>query len=281
MFTGLPCRYDSVMGDIKPHDAKLLTDDDVDYSLFSCCGDEDLVFLRCRICQHIWVECFECSTWFVDLDNLDLRESCFLTSEGMRLKCPSCSTPLSHNSYLSREHCDLYLATRQQVVAAGFARFLSESQRTALRQLANSVNQRAQSLDAQRKWIAVGAAVGAAGWLLGVGLKLISLGLLVDATVPLMAAILIILCGYWIWQRRQSGKPVHLFSVVQTLLAASAALGFISLLFLRARGTLEATIDPKGSYPEWVNFLAPMIILVMMAIVCIPPINRRLTREYL
>ncbi len=56
------------MTDIKPPDGNLLTDRDVDYALFRCCGDEDLIFLRCPKCGHIWVECYECSNWFVDLE---------------------------------------------------------------------------------------------------------------------------------------------------------------------------------------------------------------------
>lgn len=98
--------------DIKPHDAKLLTDLDVDYAPFHCCGDEDLVFLRCPRCGHIWVECYECSTWYVDLNDLSRRANTFGAD---RVACPS---------YLRAGAVDRYLPTAAQVRTAGFERYL-------------------------------------------------------------------------------------------------------------------------------------------------------------
>lgn len=109
---------------IKPSDMSLLTDLDVDYTSFHCCGDEDLVFLRCPKCSHIWVECYECSTWYVDLNDLSRRESSFLSDVHERVRCPTCREPFEDFFYLQEGHVDRYLPTTEQVVAAGFERYL-------------------------------------------------------------------------------------------------------------------------------------------------------------
>ena len=114
------------MSSIKPQNPELLTDLDVDYSHFHCCGDEDLVFLRCPSCGYIWIECYECSTWYVDLRDLSRRESSYLSSVNERVACPECSVPFTDFYYLSDKVIDSYLSTRQQVIAAGFDRFLVE-----------------------------------------------------------------------------------------------------------------------------------------------------------
>lgn len=113
------------MSDIKPRDGNLLTDLDVDYTAFRCCGDEDLVFLRCEHCGHIWVACYECETWYVDLNDLSTRESAFLSDVNERLSCPACKEPFADFFYLKAENVDRYLATAEQVVEAGLGRFLA------------------------------------------------------------------------------------------------------------------------------------------------------------
>lgn len=113
----------------EPHDDELLTDTDVDYAPFHCCGDEDLVFLRCPQCGHIWVECYECSTWYVDLNDLSRRESSFSTDENERLACPSCRSRFQVFSYLQRGNAERHLPTAEEVVAAGFERYLAPHRR--------------------------------------------------------------------------------------------------------------------------------------------------------
>jgi hypothetical protein len=110
---------------IKPRDRNLLTDEDVEYAPFHCCGDEDLVFLRCPHCGHIWVECYECSTWYVDLNDLSRQESSYVSDVNERNHCPSCRQPFADYFYLAPEIVDRYLPTAEQVVAAGFERYLS------------------------------------------------------------------------------------------------------------------------------------------------------------
>lgn len=110
---------------IRPKDSRLLTDHDVDCTFFRCCGDEDLTFLRCAHCGHIWVECYECSTWYVDLRDLGLRQSSLSSDLGPQPCCPACATPFAHATYLMPEHVDGYLPTAEQVIEAGFQRFLA------------------------------------------------------------------------------------------------------------------------------------------------------------
>lgn len=113
------------MSDIKPRDSHLLTHLDIDYAPFNCCGDEDLVFLRCAHCGHVWVECYECSTWYVDLHDLSKRESACLSDVRERLSCPDCKTAFADFFYLKEGNVDRYLATAKQVMDAGYGQFLA------------------------------------------------------------------------------------------------------------------------------------------------------------
>ena len=113
------------MSDIKPRSESLLTDDDVEYAHFKCCGDEDLVFLRCPACNHIWVQCYECETWYTDLSNLTKTEDSFLSSTVERVNCPQCKKPFEDYFYLKEVIVDKYLPTAQQVIDAGFGQHLA------------------------------------------------------------------------------------------------------------------------------------------------------------
>jgi hypothetical protein len=113
------------MSDIAPKNPELLTDQDVEYAHFKCCGDEDLVFLRCSACGHIWVQCYECETWYVDLSDLGKTQDAFLGSANERLACPCCHKPFEDFAYLSPEHVDKYLPTAKQVIEKGFGMHLS------------------------------------------------------------------------------------------------------------------------------------------------------------
>ncbi len=113
------------MRNIRPRDDSLLTDLDVNYAPFQCCGDEDLVFLRCADCGHIWVECYECSTWYVELADLSRTASSFSIDPEHRMACPSCLAVFRHACYLMEGIVDSYLPTRQQVIDAGFEHLLA------------------------------------------------------------------------------------------------------------------------------------------------------------
>ena len=113
------------MSDIKPHDESLLTDTDVEYQYFRCCGDEDLVFLRCSACGHIWVQCYECDTWYPDLNDLSKTDSSFLVSTNERVSCPHCEKKFEDFHYLKEGIVDKYLPSAAQVIEAGFGRYLA------------------------------------------------------------------------------------------------------------------------------------------------------------
>jgi hypothetical protein len=110
---------------IKSQNPALLTDKDVEYAHFNCCGDEDLVFLRCPSCGHIWVQCYECETWYIDLTDITKTESAFLSNVDERLSCPSCHKPFEDFYYLMEGIVDKYLPTAKQVIDAGHGRHLA------------------------------------------------------------------------------------------------------------------------------------------------------------
>ena len=113
------------MSNIRPSNPELLTDLDVEYSQFHCCGDEDLVFLRCPACGHIMVLCYECDTLFPDLADTSTTNALALTTETDRVVCPACSERFEDHCFLGPENVDKYLPSAKQVREAGFAHLLS------------------------------------------------------------------------------------------------------------------------------------------------------------
>ncbi|WP_374582857.1 hypothetical protein [Pseudoduganella sp.] len=110
---------------MQPKDQLPLTDQDVEYSHFSCCGDEDLAFLRCPKCSHIWVECYECSTWYIDLNDLRKIASALPSGSGESPCCPECQVAFEDEHYLKQSHAGKYRPTAFQVVEAGLGRYLA------------------------------------------------------------------------------------------------------------------------------------------------------------
>lgn len=117
------------MPDIKPQNPLLLTDEDVEYAHFRCCGDEDLVFLRCPSCGHIWVQCYECETWYPELDDPTQQISSFMSGAAPPPACPRCRVPFADRFYLMQGIVDRYLPTAHQVIEAGFGAHLSKALR--------------------------------------------------------------------------------------------------------------------------------------------------------
>jgi hypothetical protein len=113
------------LGHIRPANPDLLTDTDVDYLRFHCCGDEDLVFLRCPACGHIMVFCYECDTLYPDLAQTSTHSRIGLTRVEDRLVCPACHVAFEDYGFLGPENVDKYLPTAAQVRAAGFGHLLS------------------------------------------------------------------------------------------------------------------------------------------------------------
>jgi hypothetical protein len=113
------------MADIRPQNLALLTDDDVEYANFKCCGDEDLVFLRCPPCGHISVLCYECDTWYINLDKINEIRTTFLSDVNQRLRCSHCDHPFEDFYFLKEKIVDKYLPTAKQVIDAGYGRHLA------------------------------------------------------------------------------------------------------------------------------------------------------------
>ncbi len=117
------------MSNIQPKDPRLLTDRDVNYEPFHCCGDEDLVFIKCPNCSHLMVFCYECDTLYPDLTNPTQQQQVPMTRESDRLICPNCGQPFPDFYFLMQPYIDKYLVTREEVVSRGFAHLLAASKR--------------------------------------------------------------------------------------------------------------------------------------------------------
>ena len=117
------------MPSIKPKDPRLLTDQDIDSDPFHCCGNEELVFLRCPACHHIMAFCSECDTLYPDLQDLTRQEPVSLTELKHRLTCPACRKSFDEYYFLRPPFVDKYLPTAEQVIAAGFGYLMSEERR--------------------------------------------------------------------------------------------------------------------------------------------------------
>ena len=93
---------------------------------FKCCGNEELVILRCPACAHLMVFCTECNTLYPDARDPARRETVRLTRPGDRLTCPSCAVPFEDRAFLTPPHVDKYRATAEQVIAAGLGDLLAK-----------------------------------------------------------------------------------------------------------------------------------------------------------
>ena len=110
------------MSDINPQNPDRLTDSDVNYAAFHCCGDEDLIFIKCPDCRHIMVFCYECDTLYPNLLDTTIRQTVPLTRSTDRVTCPKCSVRFADYNFL----VDEYLVTASEVIAAGYSHLLSD-----------------------------------------------------------------------------------------------------------------------------------------------------------
>jgi hypothetical protein len=72
------------------------------------------------------VQCYECDTWYPDLNDLTITDSSFLSSMEERVKCPRCLNPFEDFFYLKEGIVDKYLPTANQVIQAGFGQHLAQ-----------------------------------------------------------------------------------------------------------------------------------------------------------
>jgi hypothetical protein len=117
------------MSNIQPKDPRLLTDRDVNYEPFHCCGDEDLVFIKCARCAHLMVFCYECDTLYPDLTDTTKQQQMPHTRESDRLICPNCNQPFPDFYFLMQPYVDKYLVTAEEVMSRGFGHLLAEHRR--------------------------------------------------------------------------------------------------------------------------------------------------------
>lgn len=112
---------------IRPSDPRLLTETDINPPPFHCCGDEDLLFIKCPTCGHLMVFCYECETLHPDLTDVE-KQSCerVLVADEDRVVCPRCREPFEEYTFLMPAHVDKYLVTAEEVVARGFRHLLSD-----------------------------------------------------------------------------------------------------------------------------------------------------------
>ena len=113
------------MSGIQPKDSRLLTDRDVNYEPFHCCGDEDLVFIKCPSCSHLMVLCYECDTLYPELSDTTKQQQIPCTRETDWFICPNCHEPFPDFYFLMPPYVDKYLVTAREVVERGFAHLLS------------------------------------------------------------------------------------------------------------------------------------------------------------
>ena len=119
------------MTGIETQNPMLLTDLDVNYEPFHCCGDEDLVFIKCPSCQHLMVFCYECDTLYPQLGNLAIHYHVFTTHEMDRLNCPHCHKPFPDFHFLRPPMVDKYLVTQDEVIEKGFVHLLAKHRRSS------------------------------------------------------------------------------------------------------------------------------------------------------
>jgi hypothetical protein len=117
------------MSHIKPRRPDLLTDLDVNYEPFHCCGDEDLVFVKCPACQHLMVFCYECDTLYPDLSDPTTMSGLSAVGGDYRVLCPACGKVFEDSAFLMQPFVDKYLVTVEDVVSRGFGHLLSEALR--------------------------------------------------------------------------------------------------------------------------------------------------------
>ena len=99
-------------------------EDNLDFSRFHCCGDEDLYPFRCARCGRLMVFCYECDTLYPDLTTL-VPGGAVNGSDATRpiFDCPQCG----HSFEYYFMHNPVYHASFEQWCAGGASHLLRES----------------------------------------------------------------------------------------------------------------------------------------------------------
>src|SRR4051794_33916217 len=102
---------------------RLVEEDDLDVSLFRCCGDENLYPFGCPGCGRLMVFCYECDTLYDDLNDLtkqDVEVNSFNPREPIFV-CPHCGHGLEF--FFTRD--GLYKVSREVWLDAGAGHLLA------------------------------------------------------------------------------------------------------------------------------------------------------------
>jgi len=100
-----------------------IKEEDLDFSHFNCCGDEDLFPFKCSGCGHIMVFCYECDTLYSDLkDTCRNNEVAINNFDPKRpsFSCPKCSWDFEYYFMKNPE----YGVSREEWLKAGYGRLL-------------------------------------------------------------------------------------------------------------------------------------------------------------
>lgn len=94
------------MGLADPAPNDVVREEDLDFSHFRCCGDEDLHPFRCSSCGRLMVFCYECETLFADLHDLNQRAHEVNHSEPSRpiFSCPGCGHAFEYDFMENRAY---------------------------------------------------------------------------------------------------------------------------------------------------------------------------------
>jgi predicted RNA-binding Zn-ribbon protein involved in translation (DUF1610 family) len=100
-------------------------EEDLDFSPFHCCGDEDLYPFRCSSCGRPMVFCYECDTLYPDLRSFTPYDGEMNHSDSSRpiFACPQCGHQFEY--YFMRSAA--YHVSFEDWRRAGLGHLLKES----------------------------------------------------------------------------------------------------------------------------------------------------------
>jgi hypothetical protein len=145
-----------------------------------------------------------------------------------------------------------------------------------------------------------GGTVGAAGWIFGVAIELLSApappaGIHLDILMVCLGAVAVLITGVFVWCLYLSGRRLRVAFIIETLLGASLVFGTLALMWIHARGVLTLAVRGYGGsgqpgnevweaigrdLPPEFAYAAPLLILGLMALIWWPRSRKRLLGSY-
>lgn len=103
-----------------------IKEEDLDFSNFSCCGDEDLFPFKCSVCGHIMVFCYECDTLYSDLRDTSQNNEVEINNFDPKrpiFSCPKCHHDFEY--YFMKN--PKYEVSREEWLRSGYGRLLTNA----------------------------------------------------------------------------------------------------------------------------------------------------------